>query len=118
MLTKRDVSTLSSLRKYCGVKSIEIKISVGEAKWQNGIVERHIGTFRDMLNKMFVEDVFEGAGAQTTVDHVCESKIVLVLITAPRLANGFWDERGILSLIPPMPRHYYHGALDSSNIWR
>ena len=27
-----------------------------------------------MLNNLFLEDVFEGADAQTTVDHVCESK--------------------------------------------
>ena len=27
-----------------------------------------------MLNKLLLEDVFEGADAQTTVDHVCESK--------------------------------------------
>ena len=27
-----------------------------------------------MLHKLFLEDVFEGADAQTTVDHVCESK--------------------------------------------
>ena len=61
---------------YCGVNSIEVKIVAGEAHWQHQIVERHIGTFRDMLSKLFLEDVFEGADAQTTVDHVCESNNV------------------------------------------
>ena len=37
-------------------------------------MELHIGTFREMLSKLFLEDVFEGADNQTTVDHVCESK--------------------------------------------
>ena len=49
-------------------------MAAGEAHWQNGIVERHIGTFREMLSKLFLEDVFESADNQTTVDHVCESK--------------------------------------------
>ena len=49
-------------------------MAAGKAHWQNGIVERHIGIFREKLNKLFLEDVFEGADAQTTVDHVCESK--------------------------------------------
>ena len=49
-------------------------MAAGEAHWQNGIVERHIGTFREMLGKLFLEDVFEDADNQTTVDHVCESK--------------------------------------------
>lgn len=47
---------------------------VGETHWQNGIVERHIGRWRDMLSKVFLEGVFEGADNQTTVDHICESK--------------------------------------------
>ena len=49
-------------------------MAVGEAHWQNGIVERHNGTFRELLSKLLLEDAFEGADNQTTVDHVCESK--------------------------------------------
>ena len=49
-------------------------MAAGEAHWQNGIVERHIGTFREMLNKLMLEDVFEGADNQTFVDNVCEAK--------------------------------------------
>ena len=47
---------------------------VGEAHWQNGIVERHIGTFRALLKKLLLEDVFEGASNQSIVDQVCEAK--------------------------------------------
>ena len=40
----------------------------------NGIVERHIGTFRELLNKLFLEDVFEGATNQSIVDSATEAK--------------------------------------------
>ena len=46
----------------------------GEVHWQNGIVERRFGTFREMFGKLCLKDLFEGAGNQTTVDHACESK--------------------------------------------
>ena len=49
-------------------------MAAGEAHWQNGIVERHIGTFRELLNKLLLEDVFEGAENQSIVDNVCEAK--------------------------------------------
>ena len=49
-------------------------MAAGEAHWQNGIVERHIGTVRELLNKVLLEDVFEGADNQTIVDNVCETK--------------------------------------------
>ena len=61
-------------KDYCGLKAIEVKMAAGEAHWQNGIVERHIGTFRELLNKLLLEDSFEGADNQTIVDSVCEAK--------------------------------------------
>ena len=61
-------------KAYCGLKSIEVKLAAGEAHWQNGIVERHIGTFRGMLSKSLLEDMFEGANGQNIVGHVCEAK--------------------------------------------
>ena len=66
-------------------------MAVGEAHWQNGIVERHIGTFSEMLNKLMLEDVFEGAGNQTFVDNVCEAKNATVHTAAPRQVNGYRD---------------------------
>ena len=65
-------------------------MAAGEAHWQNGIVERHIGTFREMLNKLMLEDVFEGADNQTFVDNVCETKTAMAQTTALHQANGFW----------------------------
>ena len=61
-------------KEYCGLKTVEIKMAAGEAHWQNGIVERHIGTFRELLNKLFLEDAFEGATNQSIVDSVTEAK--------------------------------------------
>ena len=46
------------VKEYCGLKSIEIKMAAGEAHWQNGIVERHIGTFRELFSKLLLEDTF------------------------------------------------------------
>ena len=48
-------------------------MAAGEAHWQNGIVERHIGTFRELLKTLLLEDVFEGATNQSVVDQVCEA---------------------------------------------
>ena len=49
-------------------------MSAGEARWQSGIVERHIGTFRALFNKLLEEDAFAGASNQSVVDAVCEAK--------------------------------------------
>ena len=48
-------------------------MAVGEAHWQYGIVERHIGTVRQLLNKLMLEDTFEGAETQAVVDQTCEA---------------------------------------------
>ena len=45
-------------------------MAAGETHWQTGIVERHIGTFRELLNKSMLDDSFEGADNQTIVDNV------------------------------------------------
>ena len=60
----------------------------GEAHWQNGIVDRHIGTFRELLNKLFLDDVFEGATNQTIVDRVTEAKTATGHTMAPHQVNG------------------------------
>ena len=61
-------------KEYCGLKTVEVKMAAGEAHWQNGIVERHIGTVRELLNKLLLEDAFESATNQSVVDSVCEAK--------------------------------------------
>ena len=61
-------------KEYCGVKAIEIKMAAGEAHWQNGVVERHIGTLRTLFNKLLMDDTFEAATNQSIVDATCEAK--------------------------------------------
>ena len=38
-----------------------------------GLLTRHIGTFRELFNKLLLEDTFEGATIQSIVDHTCEA---------------------------------------------
>ena len=61
-------------KEYCGLKSVEVKSVAREAHWQHGIVERHIGAFRGLFEKLQLEDVFEGVDNQTIVDSVSEAK--------------------------------------------
>ena len=49
-------------------------MAAAEVHWQHGIVERHIGTFREAFGKLLLEDVFEGVDDQTVVGHVGASK--------------------------------------------
>ena len=65
-----------------------MKMAAGEAHWRSGIVERRIGTFRELLNKLLLEDDFEGADNQTVVDSVCEAKNAMEPTTAPHQVNG------------------------------
>ena len=78
-------------KEYCGVKSIEIKMAAGEAHWQNGVVERHIGTFRTLFSKILMDDTFEGATNQSIVDATCEAKTNMDPTTARPRVNGLWD---------------------------
>ena len=80
-------------KDYCGLKSIEVKMAAGEAHWQNGVVERHIGTFRELHKKLMMEDVFEGADNQTIVDNVCETQTKMDPTTGPRPVNGSWVDQ-------------------------
>ena len=61
-------------KEYCGLKTVYIKMAAGEAHWQNGVVERHIGTFRTLLQKLMLDDGFEDCSNQFVVDATCEAK--------------------------------------------
>ena len=61
-------------KEYCGLNTVYIKMAAREAHWKNGVVERHIGTFRELLSKLLLEDIFEGTDNQSVVDHVCAAK--------------------------------------------
>jgi hypothetical protein len=41
--------------QYCSDHSIQISMCAGQAHWQNGIVERHIGVFKSTLDKLLLE---------------------------------------------------------------
>ena len=75
-------------------------MAAGEAHWQHGTVERRIGTFRELLSKLLLEDMFEGADYPSVVDHANEANIAMELTTAPHRANGCWENHGTHSWIP------------------
>jgi hypothetical protein len=61
---------------FCGERNIRVVQCAGEAHWQLGLVERHIKTLNDMVQRMFLE--VEGNiaydDAQDVVDKACEAK--------------------------------------------
>ena len=61
-------------KEFCGSKHIESIMCAGQAHWQNGIVERHIGTFRELFKKLSLDDRLECEDDQSVVDRVCWSK--------------------------------------------
>ena len=65
-------------------------MAAGEAHWQNGIVERHIGAFREHFSKLQLEDTVEGATPQDLCDSVCEQRTIMELTMAPHQVNGWW----------------------------
>ena len=64
------------LKKWCSNRTVHIRPCVGEAHWQNGIVERHIGTFRYITTKLFLDDLYADMDPQYVLDKACESKNV------------------------------------------
>ena len=59
MLMKKVVFIQRDLKNIVVVKAIEIKMAAGEAHWQNGVVERHIGTFKSLFGELSMDDPFE-----------------------------------------------------------
>ena len=78
-------------KECCGVNAIEVKMAAGEAHWQNGVVERHIGTFRNLFDKLLLDDTFDGATNQSVVDATREAKISTDRTTEHLLCSGLWD---------------------------
>ena len=52
------VFTAGKLAEFCARRHIRIIVCGGEAHWQLGIVERHIGTLKDSMAKLALEDCF------------------------------------------------------------
>ena len=68
------VFAAGKLAEFCGRRNIRIVVCGGEAHWQLGIVERHIGTLKDTLEKMMLEDCNANITPQELVDMACEAK--------------------------------------------
>ena len=64
-------------------------MAVGEAHWQNGIVARHIGKFREMLSKLFLEDILKVPTTKPQWTMYVNQTTVWDLTTVPPLVNGF-----------------------------
>ena len=100
-----DAFIQKKVNEYCGVKSIGINMAACEAHWQNGIVERHIGTFRELFNKLLLEDTFAGATIQSVVDQTCEATLGMARILELPRANGSLDALYThWLLLPKLPR--------------
>ena len=41
---------------FCSDHNIEIAMCAGQAHWQNGMVERHIGVFKNIIDKLIAEE--------------------------------------------------------------
>ena len=68
------VFTSGKLADFCGRRAIRIVVCGGEAHWQLGVVERHIGTLKDSLAKLYLEDAMGDLSPQELVDLALEAK--------------------------------------------
>ena len=71
---EEGVFNSDEFKDCCQHRSIILKNCAGEAHWQNGIVERHIGTFKRILKKMALDDLYSELDFEEIVDLVCQAK--------------------------------------------
>ena len=58
MWTLKDASkAMRSLHSAKKKHDIEIAMCAGQAHWQNGMVERHIGVFKNIIDRLITEDI-------------------------------------------------------------
>ena len=65
-----------AFKEWCNQRSIHIRPCAGEAHWQHGIVERHIGTLKEIVQRLFLDDVYGELEPEYILDKACESKNV------------------------------------------
>ena len=70
------VFSSDEFKAWCNQRSIQIRPCAGEAHWQNGIVERHIGTLKMIAKKLLLDDLYAGMGPENVLDAACNSKNV------------------------------------------
>ena len=68
------VFSSDKLAAFIKRRNTRVAICAGEAHWQQGIIERHIGTLRGMLDKMFLDHELSDLGIQEVVDLATEAK--------------------------------------------
>ena len=61
-------------KQYCTDRSITIKSCAGEAHWQNGIIERHIGTLKGFIRRLFLDDLYTEQDLEYILDRSTEAK--------------------------------------------
>ena len=70
------VFSSDEFKEWCNQRSIHIRPCAGEAHWQNGIVERRIGTLKQIVQRLFLDDLYAGLDPEYILDKACESKNV------------------------------------------
>ena len=62
------------LKSWAAERGTLIRMCAGASHWQNGIVERHIETFKDMFQKLSMDDLYSDRDPQYIVDCITEAK--------------------------------------------
>ena len=63
---------------FCSQHEIEIAMCAGQAHWQNGMVERHIGVFKNIIDRLIAEETTDLPNDAPTAAHVAGlQKLVL-----------------------------------------
>ena len=68
------IFTSGKLADFCSRRGIRVIVVGGEAHWQLGVVERHIGTLKDALAKLYLEYCNGDLSPQQFVDFALEAK--------------------------------------------
>ena len=71
--------------QYCSDHSIQISMCAGQAHWQNGVVERHIGVFKGTLDKLLLDPANEFPGDQAP----SEDEIQALISETTQIKNDF-----------------------------
>ena len=70
------VFSSDEFKEWCNQRSIHIRPCAGEAHWQNGIVERHIGTLKQIVQRLFLDDLYAELEPEYILYKACGSKNV------------------------------------------
>ena len=74
----KGVCASDDFQGWCNQRPVRIRPCAEEAAWQNGLVERHIGTLTQTLNRLVYDDLYAELDPYYILDIACESKHVTV----------------------------------------